>query len=294
MMKKNYLLMIVALLFFEQVYAESTLDLATKEEKIAELEEGVRTGSSTSMLILGTLYLKGTHGVSRDKEKALKLLTQAANNGDLETQRFLAGIYAFPESVLKQGLIKQDLKEAEKWMRAAAKQGYHAGLAELGTAYSAVNKHKEALKLYRDGAKLGDPTAELLMGKSYEYGVGVNIDNKEAFEWYLKAAKKGNLEAQNNLGGFYNKGKGTARNTKKSVEWYELAASQGHPLAQTNMGLKYATGTAGVEQNFSKSISYLSKAAKQNSIPACDTLRTMQSNNMGNKEEILNALVLCN
>ncbi|WP_419591592.1 tetratricopeptide repeat protein, partial [Thiolapillus sp.] len=64
--------------------------------------------------------------------------------------------------------VRQDLKEAVKWYRRAAEQGY-------------------ALAQYN-------------LGLMYANGRGVRQDFKEAVKWYQKAAEQGLPKAQVNLG----------------------------------------------------------------------------------------------
>ena len=76
-----------------------------------------------------------------------------ANGGDYIAQNNLGVIYEIGEGV------PQDYKEAVKWYRKAAEQGFAKGQYNLG--------------------------------RSYHNGQGVPQDYKEAFKWYTKAAEQG-------------------------------------------------------------------------------------------------------
>jgi len=67
--------------------------------------------------------------------------------------------------------VKQDYKEALKWYRLAAEQGFAAGQDNLGA--------------------------------SYYHGHGVKQDYKKAVKWFRLAAEQGFFLAQNNLGLMY-------------------------------------------------------------------------------------------
>ena len=55
-----------------------------------------------------------------------------------------------------------------------------------------IEDHVEALKLYRDAARLGSPMAYERIGDIYRFGFGVREDNQKALDYYKEGAKKGN------------------------------------------------------------------------------------------------------
>ncbi len=81
-----------------------------------------------------------------------------AEQGDAEAQCNLALLYGRGEGV------KQDYKEAVKWLRKAAEQG--------------------------------DPEHQYSLGSVYYNGEGVEQDAKEALKWCRKAAEQGHPEAR--------------------------------------------------------------------------------------------------
>lgn len=58
---------------------------------------------------------------------------------------------------------------------------------------------KEAVKWFRKAAEQGFATAQSNLGWMYEKGRGVPQDDKEAIKWYRKAADQGNKFAAERL-----------------------------------------------------------------------------------------------
>ncbi len=91
-------------------------------------------------------------------------------------------------------------------------------------------------------AEAGDAVAQSNLGKSYEFGQGVEQDFKEAVKWYQKAADQGDANGQTSLGFMYANGEGVEQDFKEAVKWYRKAADQGDASAQYNLGLMYYNG----------------------------------------------------
>ena len=86
--------------------------------------------------------------------------------------------------------------------------------------------HKEALKWHRLAADQGYAYAQFCLGVSYANGNGVRRDYEEALKWYHLAADQGEVKAQFNLGWIYAKGKGVSRDRIQAHKWFNLAASR--------------------------------------------------------------------
>ena len=95
--------------------------------------------------------------------------------------------------------------------------------------------HKEAVRWYRIAAEQGYAAAEYNLGDMYDTGEGVKQDHKEAVTWYRKAAAQSLAAAQNNLGIMYIKGQGVEQDFGKALKWYQLAAEQGEETALKNL-----------------------------------------------------------
>jgi len=112
---------------------------------------------SEELYKFGLNYYNG-NGVKKDRKMAVKLLREAANQGNYNAQRALGFWWFGPESHLSD-------EEVAKWLRMAAEKG-------------------DGYEQYRYGVKC-------LRGE------GVVQDDKEAEKWFRKAAKQGDDRARN-------------------------------------------------------------------------------------------------
>jgi hypothetical protein len=81
-------------------------------------------------------------------------------------------------------------------------------------------------------AEKGDAEAQFMLGATYYFGRGVNVDFKLAVDWYKKSAKQGHPKAQFNLGSAYWYGKGVPKDPVQTYMWWTLSAGNGYPLAK--------------------------------------------------------------
>ncbi len=93
-----------------------------------------------------------------DYEKAISLLTRAANEGNVLAQTALGFLY------YKGRGVSQDYSQAIIWLRKAADQGRHA--------------------------------AQLLLGGMCEQGKGGPQDYAAAYKWYSRAAADGSIDKE--------------------------------------------------------------------------------------------------
>lgn len=61
-------------------------------------------------------------------------------------------------------------------------------------------KYKEAVKWFKKAANQGYAPAQYMLGKCYDVGNGVRRSGEEAAKWYQKAAEQGHAKAQKNWG----------------------------------------------------------------------------------------------
>src|SRR5690606_33991759 len=69
-----------------------------------------------------------------------------------------------------------------------------------------------ALKLAQEAASRGDATANTLIGRIYEEGLGVPQNSKTAANWYARAAEMGDVPATFELALLLAQGKGVEKN----------------------------------------------------------------------------------
>lgn len=109
------------------------------------------------------------------------------------------------------------------------KEGSYEAMVKIGDIYydrfvsdeDAEESIREAIFWYKRAARaLYYPKAQLMLGKIYYYGRGVEQNFEEAVAWYESAAGQGNLEAMYRLGDCYYHGKGVEQNREKAMYWY--------------------------------------------------------------------------
>lgn len=181
--------------------------------------------------------------------------------------------------------VAQNYREAIKWHRLSADQGYAPAQYNLGRMYDlgfgVEEDCNEAVKWFRLAAQQGNLAAinklkeieqelsvktdtEILfqIGNKYYSGYEVTRDYSEALKWYRRAAYQGHANAQTNLGNMYSWGCGVTQNHTEAVKWYRLAADQGDSVAQYNLGEMYEDGH-GVTQDYGEAVKWYQLAAEQ-------------------------------
>jgi TPR repeat protein len=181
--------------------------------------------------------------------------------------------------------VEKDEKEAVRWFRKAAEQGYAMAQVELGKVYyygQGVKKdNTEAIKWYRKAAEQGYSFGQYNLGQAYSEGVGVKEDIVEAVKWWRKAAEQGNVYAQNNL--FYtyrDGGKGLKKDDKEAVKWLRKMAEQGDANSQNRMGRVYVSGF-GLKRDLKEAAKWFRKAGEQGNADAQYNLGMMYANGEG-------------
>jgi TPR repeat protein len=157
-------------------------------------------------------------------------------------------------------------KEAVKWFRKAAEQGYAKAQSNLAHMYEygkGIEKdYQEALRLMRLAAEQGLARAEAQVGSMFERGKGLEKDYREAAKWYRLAAEQGDIYAQTNLGLLYEYGRGLEKDPREAAKWYRLAAEKGLAVAQSNLAKAYYYGR-GVNKDRSEAARWFKKSADQ-------------------------------
>jgi TPR repeat protein len=219
---------------------------------------------------LGLIYAKGV-GVLQDEKEAIKWFRRSTLQGFIPSLKELDKLLKNKEQgkVANENKNKclasdcnkkgwdaykaKDYKEAVKWYRLSAEQGYADGQFSLGAMYKngqgVPQDYKEAVKWWKLSAEQGDADAQLNLGRMYREGKGVPQDNKEAVKWWKLSATQGKTRAQTRLGFMYDTGEGVPQDYKEAVKWYRLAAERGSANAQYNLGVMYNNGQ-GVSQDY--------------------------------------------
>ncbi|WP_297259819.1 tetratricopeptide repeat protein [uncultured Desulfovibrio sp.] len=219
-------------------------------------------GRGSTEYQVGIMLSRG-EGVSRDMEKALFWLREAASQGHVDAQIALGTLYAEGE-----GGTPQDKAEAVNWLLALAGQG--------NTDAQAVLKELE-----KDMATDTLPEEELL-ARAYASleGKGVPQDKTEAARWFRKAAMKHNIDAQWQLATLCDEGDGVPLDKAEAAYWFRKAAEQGEADAQYRLGIMYADGD-GLPQDTAQALEWLRKAGEQGVAEAWYRLSVMYNTGLG-------------
>ncbi|KAF2068958.1 hypothetical protein CYY_009724 [Polysphondylium violaceum] len=137
--------------------------------------------------------------------------------------------------------------------------------------------------LWLFASKMGDPTAQFLLGRYYYSNE--NPDYQNALLLWNSAGSKGHIDAQFYLAGMYDMGLIVERSSKKAAQLYEMCAKKGHVAAQYLIGKAYYTGD-GIEMNQSKGLEYLKMSSENGDEMASNFLKDIDNFNNSNKDEI--------
>lgn len=99
-------------------------------------------------------------------------------------------------------------------------------------------------------AEAGDASAQFLLGKAFEGGLGVSKNEEEAARWFRKAADQGNAAAEDELGVLLWTGTGVRKDKVQAVQWYQKAAQQGNGSAMFNLAVAYYNAEGGTANVF--------------------------------------------
>ena len=255
-------------------------------------------GRGSTEYQVGIMLSRG-EGVSRDMEKALFWLREAASQGHVDAQIALGTLYAEGE-----GGTPQDKAEAVNWLLALAGQGNtdaQAVLKELekdmatdtlpeeellARAYASLEgkgvpqDKTEAARWFRKAAMKHNIDAQWQLATLCDEGDGVPQDKAQAVKWYRKAAEQGLAKAQNALGVMYAKGDGVPLDKAEAAHWFRKAAEQGEADAQYRLGIMYADGD-GLPQDTAQALEWLRKAGEQGVAEAWYRLSVMYNTGLG-------------
>ena len=240
-------------------------DIETNYERACELNASAAKQLKENQIDTDALFdmafkYENGLGIEQNLQKAIELYTEAAEQGHVYAQHFLALCYEYGRGV------EANLSKAFEWYFKAAEHGAPGAQHNVAVCYEngdgVVQNFKKAVEWYTKAANQDFPDSQYNLAICYEEGKGVRKDLTKAFEWYAKAAKKGEVLAQYKLAECYRKGKGVEKDLAKAVTWFKKAANQDDPLAQNDLGACYANGD-GVEKDLKKAVRWYKKAAAQ-------------------------------
>lgn len=135
-------------------------------------------------------------------------------------------------------------------------------LNEAWTAYN-IGNYKKTISLVQPLANLGNPRAQVILGRCYENGLGVAQDMAAAAQWFQMAAEQNYPEGQILLAYCYEVGAGVPKNPQQVMNLMTRAAEAGNPEAQFNLAINYSQGINGAPKNEQESFRWASMSAQQ-------------------------------
>ncbi|HEY9678753.1 MAG TPA: tetratricopeptide repeat protein [Drouetiella sp.] len=156
------------------------------------------------------------------------------------------------------GPANRDNEKAMFWLQRASDGGDpHAKFCIASAAIMTENPvlAKAAYPLLISASKAGLPEADLLLGRLFARGLGVDTNLDKAYEFYLSAAANGVREAQFLLGVHYLDKDHHRYDPPMAVYWLNAAAQLGDTNAQSLLADMYEQGDL-VPQDISRAEKY--------------------------------------
>lgn len=203
-------------------------------------EAQVDSVTADAALELGLLAYNGV-AIPQDYQRAVSLLTIAANLGSAQAAGMLGDIY-------NNGLLGTvDYDHAAQWYAKGAVLGWPAAMNQLAYLYEkgrGVPKDPATAMLwYKQAALSGNAAAQENMGRLYWYGDdGITVDQPEAVNWYKKSAAQGLRTSESMLSYAYRVGIGVPADYATALAWAQKAAAQGDALSANTVGYSLLFG----------------------------------------------------
>ena len=155
------------------------------ESALAMIQKRIDAGDADAMEYLGIHYLNGVqYGLKKDVQKAMKLLTDAAELGSLDAHFEVGNLYHFGD-----GVEKDEARVVEHWEKAAM-QGHAEARHNLGVVAAHKENHQVAMKHYMISAKLGYKESLDNIKTMFMYGYATNDQYAEALKGYGDAVEE--------------------------------------------------------------------------------------------------------
>ena len=283
----------------------------SRTEAIATLQRGVDAKIPGVYVLAARMYCCQQYGVTRDLDKGLALLDQAAAAGHEEAgitaaNLFLDGEFGargVSEGIARlrammvagslpamerlarayskgEGVTEDDQTALALWRRADALGGCRS-LEDLGDAYSrgwgVVADAQTATNYYRRAVRCDSEQsawAEWKLGTRYRFGFGIQPDCEKALYWYAAAAKHGEVRGFVDAGNVYEKSCGAISvDLPKAFTFYLRAAKLGDGLGENNVGAMLKHGYGVTAPDRVKGFAWLTLAAEQGDPTAIGNIR---------------------
>lgn len=149
---------------------------------VATIRLQAEKGIASAEYNLGRMYELGIK-LPVDKQRALTWYTKSANQGYANAE------YRLGVATLYGAGVQQDDVQGKRWLKLAAQHGHAVAKKMIESMRSELGSQNISLAVnwYFERALAGDAESSFHLGKLYQFGWGVEVDNFEAIKWYRRA-----------------------------------------------------------------------------------------------------------
>ena len=119
--------------------------------------------------------------------------------------------------------------------------------------------------------------AQVALGRVYDFGIGVDVDEKKTFECYSLSVEQGNSVAMHRLGVCYHEGIYSDVDLGKAFDWYLKSANLGFCLAMYNVGVFYENGWGRVSKDLIRAKEWYTKSLAQGHVSVQENLDSLNA-----------------
>lgn len=161
------------LLIFLSVFAYFTSNAQLVEFSLLKAAE---SGDVDAQKYVATKYYngRGSNKIGQNYEKAYQWFVRAAEQGDSESQYFLA-----TDEQLRH-LVNSSVRSTEYWLGAAANNGHRLAIDQYGELLYNKGKYKEAMPFLLQAANQGSPNSHYILAIMHIKGQGTNVNEEIA------------------------------------------------------------------------------------------------------------------
>lgn len=207
---------------------------------LSDVLRSARAGDSKSEYIAGMMYMFG-QDTKQNLPEAVHWLSLSAEAGLPQAMVSMAMLYDVGQGV------PFDPARAAQYRQQAARLGEPTAIGQINddrnmpgqadfrraSVLNDLMKPEEAIPYAKRAAAAGSINAGLLLGRAYQFSIGVPADMVEAVRWYRQAADRGLPDAERHLAYMYEFGLGVKVNRPMALKYYDLAARAGMKDART-------------------------------------------------------------
>ncbi len=211
--------------------AGASAPVAQQGADVEALKAQAAAGKVRAMYLLGKAYDEGD-GVKQDYAEAAKWYEMATDKNDLVAPGKLAVLVAKGQGGEKQDYARARtlfLLSAQNGDRDS--QMYLAFL--LAGGLGGKKDYEGAATWFKRAAGAGSPVAQYNLAVLYDKGLGVPYNEGSAMKWYRQAAESGNADAAFSLGQAYFTGRGVGKDLIEAYAWLSFADAMGNTEAAT-------------------------------------------------------------